>query len=86
MNEIVRVCKQGALIHIRFPHYTNPATFADPTHKHFFTLQTFKIFTKNFAPKNLYGANNNCEIIEYKETTLQMGGRYCFVEIRVNKE
>ncbi|HEY9791915.1 MAG TPA: class I SAM-dependent methyltransferase [Candidatus Obscuribacterales bacterium] len=38
MREIHRVCKNGALVHIALPHYTHAKTYADPTHKHFFSF------------------------------------------------
>jgi len=38
MNEIYRVCKDGAVVHISLPHYTHAKTYADPTHKHFFSF------------------------------------------------
>ena len=45
MNEIHRICKKNAKIEIMGPHYHHITTFADPTHKRGFTLDTFDYFT-----------------------------------------
>ncbi|MCL5730045.1 MAG: class I SAM-dependent methyltransferase [Candidatus Pacearchaeota archaeon] len=41
MEEIWRVCKNGARIEIIVPYFAHPGAFWDPTHKRFFTLRTF---------------------------------------------
>ena len=45
MEEIRRVCVNGALVEITVPHYSAANAFTDPTHKHYFGLQTFQFFT-----------------------------------------
>ena len=35
MEEIHRISAPGALVHVRSPHYSSPASFNDPTHRHF---------------------------------------------------
>lgn len=47
MNEIWRVCKDGAKISIVVPYYKSIGAFRDPTHRRFFTEQTFLYFDKN---------------------------------------
>ncbi len=47
MEELWRVSKNGAKIIIAVPYYTSVGAFRDPTHKHFFTYETFDYFTDN---------------------------------------
>jgi len=44
MEEMWRVCKPGAKIEIRVPHYKEIGAWRDPLHKRFFTEQTFQYF------------------------------------------
>ena len=46
MEEIWRVCKTGARIHIRVPHYKSSNAYKDPTHRSFFTEDSFEYFDK----------------------------------------
>jgi len=53
MEEIWRTCKNKAKVTIIVPYYTWKFSFADPTHKHFFTEDTFYYFTED-NPNNYY--------------------------------
>ncbi len=44
MEEIHRICTNGAKILITTGHFSGIDTFTDPTHKHFFTSRTFDYF------------------------------------------
>jgi SAM-dependent methyltransferase len=44
MREIYRVCRAGAAVAVRVPYYTSIGAFKDPTHKRFFTEETFLYF------------------------------------------
>lgn len=44
MEEIWRVSKAGAKIHIKVPHYKSSNAFKDPTHRSFFTEDSFEYF------------------------------------------
>jgi len=46
MEESHRICKNGALIKIRVPYFSNPEHHNDPTHKRKFTYNTFEYFTE----------------------------------------
>lgn len=48
MEEIHRVCKRGAVIEIRVPHFASLGAYKDPTHKIFFSYYTFDYFAENF--------------------------------------
>ena len=45
MEEIHRVCRDGAVLHLTTPHYTSPNAYTDPTHCHRFGYFTFDQFT-----------------------------------------
>ena len=45
MEEIHRVCAPGAVVKITVPHFSCANAFTDPTHKRFFTAQSFHYFT-----------------------------------------
>jgi SAM-dependent methyltransferase len=44
MEELHRIAKPRARIIIRAPHFTCQYAFADPTHKHYFTYESFDYF------------------------------------------
>lgn len=45
MEEWHRLCRNGALIKISLPYYKSSGAFSDPTHKHFFTENSFQYFS-----------------------------------------
>ncbi|MBA3047830.1 methyltransferase domain-containing protein [Patescibacteria group bacterium] len=49
MEEVYRICKHGAIIKIFAPYYKSSGAFTDPTHKHFFTENSFQYFDENHA-------------------------------------
>ena len=44
-EEVHRVSKPGALIHISVPHFSCSNAFTDPTHRHYFGLESFDYLT-----------------------------------------
>jgi 2-polyprenyl-3-methyl-5-hydroxy-6-metoxy-1,4-benzoquinol methylase len=44
MEEIHRVGREGALVHIRTPHFASLESWEDPTHVHHFSLESFDYF------------------------------------------
>lgn len=46
MNEIWRVCKNGAVVYIDVPHFSGLNAVTDPSHKHFFSSRSFNFFEK----------------------------------------
>jgi SAM-dependent methyltransferase len=45
MEEIHRVCRNGATVYITVPHFSSANTFCDPTHRHQFGSRTFHYVT-----------------------------------------
>tara|TARA_Y100000310_G_C20667467_1_gene808400 strand:+ start:1124 stop:1669 length:546 start_codon:yes stop_codon:yes gene_type:complete len=51
MEELKRICKPGARIVIRVPHFSSGVSYRDPTHQRLFSYFTFEYFTdKCFYP------------------------------------
>lgn len=50
MEEVWRICRSRAKITIAVPYYNSIGAFRDPTHRRFFTYETFDYFTdtRNF--------------------------------------
>lgn len=44
MEELHRVCRDGASIEITVPHFSSGNAFTDPTHRHFFSRFSFDYF------------------------------------------
>lgn len=45
MEEVHRVCRDGAIVHITVPHFSCVNAFTDPTHQHFFSSSSFQYVT-----------------------------------------
>jgi len=65
MDEIWRVCKDGAKVTIAVPYFTSIGAFRDPTHKQFFTHETFDHFTDTEKLPSFY-SNAKFKIIKKK--------------------
>ena len=46
MDEIQRICRQGATVEMATPHYSSPDSWGDMTHYSHFSLKTFEPFYK----------------------------------------
>jgi SAM-dependent methyltransferase len=44
LGDIWRIMRSGATLHIRVPHFTSSNAYGDPTHKRFFSADTFGFF------------------------------------------
>ena len=44
MEEIHRICKPGGLVKVIVPYFRSVWAYIDPTHKHFFTVDSFAYF------------------------------------------
>ncbi len=66
MEEIYRVCKNGAIVKIKVPYFKSIGAFKDSTHRRFFTEKTFDYFSESRKKKeNLpdYGIKANFNIL-----------------------
>ena len=64
MEELYRICKDGAIIKIYVPYFKSNSAFTDPTHKVFFTETSFKYFEKEHP--NHYYTKARFEVINKK--------------------
>lgn len=49
MAEVYRLCRPGAEVLIRTPHYTSMYAYADPTHRHYYSLFSMDYFIPGCA-------------------------------------
>lgn len=54
MQEVWRVCRHGARVSIAVPYFNSVGAFRDPTHRHFFTWETFEHFTDSGRVPSFY--------------------------------
>lgn len=77
MNEIWRICRNGAICHHKMPHGLSVFYSGDPTHKSVLIERTFQYFNKSNRIKwglweNYGGISCDYEIIHYGVTTNTM--------------
>lgn len=60
LEEIHRVCVNGAVVKITVPHFSCVNAFTDPTHKHYFSSASFNYFTGD----NEFGFYTKCRFIK----------------------
>lgn len=52
LEELHRICKNGAIIHIEVPYYNNRGAYADITHRHYFAGAAFVNFAQEHRSIN----------------------------------
>jgi SAM-dependent methyltransferase len=45
VEEVHRICRHGAVVHITVPHFSSANAFTDVTHRHWFGHRSFDTFT-----------------------------------------
>lgn len=50
MNELLRICKNGALVYVETPHYTNNSSWGDPCHYWHLNTMSLQPFIANEKP------------------------------------
>ncbi|MFH1202755.1 MAG: methyltransferase domain-containing protein [Candidatus Omnitrophota bacterium] len=65
-QEIYRVCRNGAEVEFVVPYYTSINAFKDPTHRNFFTEETFRYFSKDDWYGSDYKINTNFKVVRIK--------------------
>jgi hypothetical protein len=68
MNEIHRVCRDGAFVEIEVPTLLGPWAAADPTHRHLFNARTFGYFT-DAASDGYAGIRGRFELVSQQMST-----------------
>jgi predicted SAM-dependent methyltransferase len=48
VDEAWRMLKVGGILHVIVPHFSSRIAYGDPTHKHYFSTETFNYFTNHF--------------------------------------
>jgi ubiquinone/menaquinone biosynthesis C-methylase UbiE len=54
LREILRIMRDASILHIRVPHFTCAHAYGDPTHKNFFTSDTFGFFVTAGSNRDYY--------------------------------
>lgn len=49
VEDIVRILKPGGLLKVESPHCSSPTAYSDPTHRRFFSYNTFRYFTEEYV-------------------------------------
>jgi hypothetical protein len=76
LEELWRVCRAGALIHVWLPHATSSwATSRNPSQMRPFTIETFEFFDPEKNPQHPPGAAFEIEHAKLFLTTLRQGQR-----------
>lgn len=65
-QEMYRILVDGGIVEALVPYYSSINAFKDPTHKNFFTEETFKYFSRDKWYGSDYGINTNFELIDIK--------------------
>ena len=63
MGELYRIANPGAIIRIDVPYFRAKWAFIDPTHKHFFTVDSFSYFDPEHVHNKLYPySSKKCKV------------------------
>jgi len=81
LEELWKICKNGATIELRYGYYNNLGAFNYPNCKHYFNENTFKVYLKN----NYYISPKNKFCIESLEMTPTQVGKWVYPKWLRNK-
>lgn len=81
MNEIHRICKNGAILHLTVPYWTGPNTWDDPTHVRAFTAQTFHWFTSDPSNSTYVAAWSNRREWKVLRSKIQVSAALPFLDL-----
>ncbi|OGW07965.1 MAG: hypothetical protein A2W75_00495 [Nitrospinae bacterium RIFCSPLOWO2_12_39_15] len=54
MEEIYRICKSGAEVSIRVPHFSSTHAYGDPTHRHIFSTESLNFCIPSLSNYDFY--------------------------------
>jgi len=66
MQELYRVCRDGAIVKASFPYWASMTQWKDPTHKQVITIETFRYFSDDKWYGSDYGINTHFKIKNIK--------------------
>lgn len=66
MQELYRICRNGAIIKASFPYWASVTQWKDPTHKQVITIETFRYFSDDKWYGSEYGINTNFKVKSIK--------------------
>jgi SAM-dependent methyltransferase len=49
IEDILRILKPGGTLRVEAPHCSSPTAYSDPTHRRFFSYNTFRYFTEDYV-------------------------------------
>ncbi|MCH8852892.1 MAG: class I SAM-dependent methyltransferase [Planctomycetes bacterium] len=77
MNEIWRVCKDGALVHVKVPHSASTyVTWKDPTHRRGLSIATFAYFDDTYFDGAAFAYYATARFrIEHAQLNFNLSGR-----------
>ena len=82
MEELHRITKAGGTVKVIVPYFRAKWAFIDPTHRHFFTIDSFSYFDPSHIHNKLYNyskATFTVEKIVFNENVVYNGILRCFV-------
>jgi ubiquinone/menaquinone biosynthesis C-methylase UbiE len=81
IEEIHRVSRKGATVQIRVPHFSSPQAYADITHKHFFTSESFDCFCEENHLQKYYSK------ARFKKISMKFNFTrfYSFISVMANR-
>lgn len=82
MNELHRIARNDARIHIHTPHYSYMGSWRDPTHRHHFSCYSFEYFEKGH-PGHYYAGANRFRVLSVNVRMLKLW-RMLGIECLVN--
>ncbi len=84
MEEVYRICKPGGLVKVIVPYFRSLYACIDPTHQHFFTVNSFAYFDPDHAFSTLYNysmARFKTEKIIFNENLINRWTRKMMIKL-----
>lgn len=65
LKELYRICKNGCVLDIKFPHYRSDLQWMDPSHKRVLMIDQFLLFSKKYNEehKNLWNSSSGFGVL-----------------------
>jgi len=73
LKDLHRILKRGGTLSIRVPHFSSKNNFIDPTHKNFFSIETFDFFAEDSAYRRDYYFDFQFKNVAYRKIVFGAG-------------